>query len=43
MFSFGDILNQRSYRPSINFNDVPDMDNLNVRGLKCAWRRPAKT
>lgn len=33
MFSFGNILNQRSYSPSINFNDVPDTDNLNVRGL----------
>jgi len=33
MYSFGNILNQRSYSPSINFNDVPDTDNLNVRGL----------
>lgn len=33
MFSFGNILNQRSYSPSINFNNVPDTDNLNVRGL----------
>ena len=33
MFSFGNILNQRSYSPSINFNDVPNTDNLNVRGL----------
>lgn len=33
MLSFGNILNQRSYSPSINFNDVPAADNLNVRGL----------
>jgi outer membrane protein TolC len=33
MLSFGNILNQRSYSPSINFNDVPGTDNLNVRGL----------
>ncbi|MCC6819327.1 MAG: TolC family protein [Verrucomicrobia subdivision 3 bacterium] len=33
MLSFGNILNQRAYSPSINFNDVPDTDNLNVRGL----------
>lgn len=33
MLSFGNILNQRSYRPSINFNDVPVTDNFNVRGL----------
>jgi hypothetical protein len=33
MLSFGNILNQRSYSPSINFNDVPNTDNLNVRGL----------
>jgi outer membrane protein TolC len=30
---FGGILNQRSYDPSLNFNDVPDVDNLNARGL----------
>ena len=33
MLSFGNILNQRAYSSSINFNDVPDTDNLNVRGL----------
>lgn len=33
MMVFGSILNQRAYNPSLNFNDVPDMDNLNVRGL----------
>jgi outer membrane protein len=33
MLSFGHILNQRAYSSSINFNDVPDTDNLNVRGL----------
>ena len=33
MLSFGNILNQRSYSPAINFNDVPGTDNLNVRGL----------
>lgn len=33
MLVFGSILNQRSYAPSLNFNDVPDVDNLNTRGL----------
>lgn len=33
MFSFGNILNHRTFSPSINFNDVPDTDNLNVRGV----------
>jgi outer membrane protein len=33
MMVFGSILNQRSYEPSLNFNDVPDVDDLNVRGL----------
>jgi outer membrane protein TolC len=33
MYSFGNILNQRAFSPSINFNDVPDTDNLNVRGV----------
>jgi outer membrane protein TolC len=33
MLGFGNILNQRSYSSSINFNDVPDTDNLNARGL----------
>lgn len=30
---FGYALNQRSYSSSLNFNDVPDADNLNARGL----------
>lgn len=29
---FGFALNQRSYSPSLDFNNVPDADNLNVRG-----------
>ncbi|MBI4662965.1 MAG: TolC family protein [Verrucomicrobia bacterium] len=33
MFVFGSILNQRAFSPSLNFNDVPDVDNLNVRGV----------
>ena len=33
MLGFGNILNQRAYSSSIDFNDVPDTDNLNVRGL----------
>ncbi len=33
MMGFGNILSQRSYSSSINFNDVPDTDNLNVRGM----------
>jgi outer membrane protein len=30
---FGSILNQRAYSTSLNFNDVPDVDNLNAKGL----------
>lgn len=30
---FGSILNQRAYNPSLDFNDVPDTDALNVRGV----------
>lgn len=30
---FGSILNQRSYTRDLDFNDVPDVDNLNVKGL----------
>lgn len=30
---FGSILNQRAYSPSLDFNDVPAVDNLNARGL----------
>jgi outer membrane protein TolC len=33
MMVFGSILNQRAYNSSLNFNDVPDVDDLNVRGL----------
>ena len=33
MLAFGSILNQRSYSSSLNFNDVPDVDNLNARGI----------
>jgi outer membrane protein TolC len=31
MLAFGNILNQRSFSSSLDFNDVPDVDNLNVR------------
>ena len=30
---FGSILNQRAYSKSLNFNDVPTVDDLNARGL----------
>jgi outer membrane protein TolC len=30
---FGSILNQRSYSTSLDFNDVPATDNLNLRGV----------
>jgi len=33
MLAFGGILNQRAYSTTLDFNDVPDVDNLNVRGL----------
>jgi outer membrane protein TolC len=34
MMVFGSILNQRAYPSTgLNFNDVPDADNLNARGL----------
>jgi outer membrane protein len=33
MMVFGSILNQRSFSSSLNFNDVPDVDNLNARGI----------
>src|SRR5258708_21598108 len=32
MTVFGNILNQRSYSSSLNFNDVPDVDDLNAPG-----------
>jgi outer membrane protein TolC len=33
MLGFGHILNQRAYSASIDFNNVPETDNLNVRGV----------
>ena len=33
MLVFGSILNQRAYSTTLNFNDVPDVDDLNTRGL----------
>lgn len=33
MMVFGDILNQRAFSQSLNFNDVPDVDDLNVKGM----------
>lgn len=30
---FGAALNQRSFSPALDFNDVPDADNLNVNGV----------
>jgi outer membrane protein TolC len=33
MLVFGSILNQRAYSSSLNFNDVPAVDDLNTRGL----------
>lgn len=30
---FGSILNQRAYSSSLNFNDVPDADNFNAKGM----------
>jgi len=33
MLVFGNVLNQRSYNSALNFNDVPDVDNLNARGV----------
>jgi outer membrane protein len=32
MMVFGNILNQRAYSTSLDFNHVPDVDDLNVRG-----------
>lgn len=32
MLVFGSILNQRAYDPGLDFNDVPDVDDLNVKG-----------
>jgi outer membrane protein TolC len=36
MLAFGAILNQRSFSPSLDFNEVPATDNLNVRGVVTA-------
>ena len=33
MTAFGSILNQRSYSSSLNFNDVPGVDDLNAQGM----------
>jgi outer membrane protein TolC len=33
MLAFGSILNQRAFSPALDFNNVPDMDNLNARGV----------
>ncbi len=33
MMVFGSILNQQAYSSSLNFNDVPNVDDLNTRGL----------
>lgn len=33
MMVFGSILNQRSYNSGLDFNHVPDVDDLNVKGL----------
>lgn len=33
MLVFGSILNQRAFSSSLDFNDVPDVDDLNTRGL----------
>jgi outer membrane protein len=33
MMAFGSILNQRAYNSSLNFNDVPTVDDFNARGL----------
>ena len=30
---FGSILNQRAYSSNLDFNDVPDVDDLNIKGL----------
>ncbi|MCB1128276.1 MAG: TolC family protein, partial [Verrucomicrobiae bacterium] len=33
MMVFGSILNQRAFSPTLDFNDVPEVDNLDVRGI----------
>ncbi len=36
MLAFGSILNQRAFNPNLNFNNVPETDDINVRGLVTA-------
>lgn len=36
MLTFGSILNQRAYSPGLDFNNVPDIDNLNLKGTLTA-------
>jgi len=36
MLAFGSILNQRSFSPTLNFNNVPETDDVNVRGIVTA-------
>lgn len=36
MLAFGNILNQRAFDPSLNFNNVAETDDVNVRGLVTA-------
>lgn len=33
MLAFGNILNERAFSPTLDFNQVPDTDNLNAKGL----------
>jgi len=33
MLVFGSILNQQAFSPGLDFNRVPDVDNLNIKGL----------
>jgi outer membrane protein TolC len=33
MLAFGSILNQRSFNPALNFNNGPETDDVNVRGI----------
>ena len=41
MMAFGSILNQRSYSSSLNFNDVPGVDDLNAQGMSRSRFTPA--
>src|SRR5262249_27890354 len=40
---FGSILNQRACSPSLYFNDVPDADELNARGLLAVRQNSLRT